>query len=299
MARLKLIDTIQSKLEEVSNADGQLILEKDGQNLYFDFDNERINISDFIEIDNEEDLDIILSPLPDKFYYVREPASIWRYQNEAWICLGRSTNILSSKIFDNVSQINNDIVYYASIKPINFNTPWSVKFKIFSEISNTNSATQYAELYLSGVGDEIGTYESKNTIYDLELKSISSNVIYLLNQDGYNKDLSHYLGIDLSNTNSNYKRTITIEFYEAKNCLIDFLDSIKDDIILGLSALDYSKLTYIRFDDNGVFANTLVREEELAKVAFSGSYNDLIDKPKLLDISEESLDLEILTFIKE
>jgi hypothetical protein len=274
MAQLKLIDTIQSKLEEVSKSDGQLILEKDGKNLYFDFNGDRIQISDFIELDDEDELTFVLAPLP------------------------KSSNILMSREFDNVLKEDN-IMYYASIKPIDFNSSWTLKFRIYADVAGAAGATQYADIFLSGIGDSLGTYEAKNTIYDLGLRCIANNILYLLNQDGFNNGGKHYLGIDLSNTKEEYSRTISIEIYEATNCLFEWAGtSLVTATNLGISALDYSKTIYIEFSQNGEFTNTTIKKEDLSNVAFSGSYNDLLDKPSLLDVAIDENTDGLLNFFK-
>jgi hypothetical protein len=298
MAQLKLIDTIQSKLEEVSKSDGQLILEKDGKNLYFDFNGDRIQISDFIELDDEDELTFVLAPLPSKFYFIKNNASLWRYLNNEWVCIAKSSNILMSREFDNVLKEDN-IMYYASIKPIDFNSSWTLKFRIYADVAGAAGATQYADIFLSGIGDSLGTYEAKNTIYDLGLRCIANNILYLLNQDGFNNGGKHYLGIDLSNTKEEYSRTISIEIYEATNCLFEWAGtSLVTATNLGISALDYSKTIYIEFSQNGEFTNTTIKKEDLSNVAFSGSYNDLLDKPSLLDVAIDENTDGLLNFFK-
>jgi hypothetical protein len=301
MAQLKLIDTIQSKLEEVSQSDGQLILEKDGKNLYFDFNGDRINISDFIELESVNDLDYIFTPLPDKFYFIKENVSLWRYINDEWNCIVKNNNILMEREFNNVIA-EDSIMYYGCFRPIDFNIPWTIKFRIYAEVADTSGATQYADIFLSGVGENLGTFETKNVIYDLGLKCISNNILYLLNKETYITDESNknYLGIDLLNTNESYNRTIKVEIYETTNCVFDWAGTeAMTASRLGISALDYSKTIYINFNENGEFTNNLVNKEELSEVAFTGSYNDLKDKPSLLEVKIDDEFEDLLTFYKE
>ena len=61
MAKLKLFSTIFSKLSSLIKKDGQVIISKDSQSLYIDVDGERVEITDWIDINTEEELLATLS----------------------------------------------------------------------------------------------------------------------------------------------------------------------------------------------------------------------------------------------
>ena len=99
MAKLKLLSTIFSKLSTLGKNDGQVIVSKDSKSLYVDLDGERIEVTDWIDVDTEENLLAILTPLINKYYYTKDSNKIWRYVNGEWI------------------NLNNDIIIISSIRP--------------------------------------------------------------------------------------------------------------------------------------------------------------------------------------
>ena len=81
MAKLKLLSTIFAKLSTLGKNDGQVIVSKDSKSLYVDLDGERIEVTDWIDVDTEENLLAILTPLTNKYYYTKDSNKIWRYVN--------------------------------------------------------------------------------------------------------------------------------------------------------------------------------------------------------------------------
>ena len=96
MAKLKLLSTIFSKLSTLGKNDGQVIVSKDSKSLYVDLDGERIEVTDWIDGDTEENLLAILTPLINKYYYTKDSNKIWRYVNGEWINLNNDSIIISS-----------------------------------------------------------------------------------------------------------------------------------------------------------------------------------------------------------
>lgn len=93
MAKLKLLSTIFSKLASLTKNNGQIIVSRDSKSLYVDLEGERIEITDWIDIDTEESLLAILSPLINKYYYTKDTNKIWRYINSNWECLNSSPKV--------------------------------------------------------------------------------------------------------------------------------------------------------------------------------------------------------------
>ena len=96
MAKLKLLSTIFSKLSTLGKNDGQVIVSTDSKSLYVDLDGERIEVTDWIDVDTEENLLAILTPLINKYYYTKDSNKIWRYVNGEWINLNNDSIIISS-----------------------------------------------------------------------------------------------------------------------------------------------------------------------------------------------------------
>jgi len=99
MAKLKLIETIQTKLSTLTKSDGQLIVVRDNASLYIDLDGNRVYISDWIDIETDTDRLAMLSPLSNKYYYVTENNKVWRYKNGDWVLIS-SINDLNEHIED-------------------------------------------------------------------------------------------------------------------------------------------------------------------------------------------------------
>ena len=96
MAKLKLLSTILYRLSTLGKNDGQVIVSKDSKSLYVDLDGERIEVTDWIDVDTEENLLAILTPLINKYYYTKDSNKIWRYVNGEWINLNNDSIIISS-----------------------------------------------------------------------------------------------------------------------------------------------------------------------------------------------------------
>ena len=105
MAKLKLIETIQSKLSTLTKKDGQLIVVRDNASLHIDLDGNRIYISDWIDISTDEERLAMISPLSNKYYYVVETNKIWRYISGSWVLIS-SIKDLNEHIEDTNIHIN-------------------------------------------------------------------------------------------------------------------------------------------------------------------------------------------------
>lgn len=93
MAKLNLIETIQTKLPTLTKKDGQLIVVRDNASLHIDLDGSRIYISDWIDISTDEERLAMLSPLNNKYYYVVETNKIWRYTSGSWVLISSIKDI--------------------------------------------------------------------------------------------------------------------------------------------------------------------------------------------------------------
>ena len=105
MAKLKLLSTIFSKLGSLTKNNGQIIVTRDSKSLYVDLEGERIEITDWIDVDTEETLLAILTPLTNKYYYTKDSNKIWRYVNSEWICLNNNINDQSPTYTESTSLV--------------------------------------------------------------------------------------------------------------------------------------------------------------------------------------------------
>lgn len=93
MAKLKLVNTIFSKLSTLSKNEGQLVVSRDSKSLYIDLNGERIEVTDWIDVNTEEELLAILTPLSNKYYFTKDTNKIWRYIEGKWNCLNADISI--------------------------------------------------------------------------------------------------------------------------------------------------------------------------------------------------------------
>lgn len=79
------IQCLKSQLSSVSIVNGQLIYTTDTQDVYWDVNNSRKQITDIIVLNTEVEKDAILAPLP-KFYYVTDSNKLYHYNN-GWVII--------------------------------------------------------------------------------------------------------------------------------------------------------------------------------------------------------------------
>lgn len=89
---LKLYHTTSSKLQTLPIVGGQLIVSRDNNTLCIDIDDiGRIEISDFIDIETDAQRLAVLAPLPNKYYYVADTNSVWRFVGGEWKKINNNT----------------------------------------------------------------------------------------------------------------------------------------------------------------------------------------------------------------
>lgn len=75
---------IQSSLDSVEIDEGSMYIAIDSNRLFFDFSGRRIEITDFASVTKRSELDDILVPNANRFYYVKKENKIYRYINDEW-----------------------------------------------------------------------------------------------------------------------------------------------------------------------------------------------------------------------
>lgn len=204
MAKLKLFSTIFSKLSSLTKKDGQIIISKDSQSLYIDIDGERVEITDWVDINTEEELLATLSPLTNKFYYTKDTHKIWRYINSKWEKLnivvtwgtieGKPDNIIYT------DDIADNLTTYDSNKVLSANQGATLGSS-YNKISNI-------------VGDDIAEY-SENSTYKVGdycmylgtlfkcISAINTPIAF----DGSNHWKATTLSTEVKELNSNLEQT--------------------------------------------------------------------------------------------
>lgn len=140
--------------------------------------------------------------------------------------------IAEKEYTDVVISANNDQagwLYFASVKPINYYTPWRIKYKVYSSIDDLNDGNQYSEVMIEGAKNTYYSYQVYNMISNTAYRPIYGHVLYTLNDVGVQSGYGHLFGIRFQYAywpDLTYSRTIKIEVIEAENCTPTLFDSM-------------------------------------------------------------------------
>lgn len=173
MSKLKLIETIQTKLPTLSKTDGQLIVVRDNASLYVDLDGNRIYISDWIDVSTETDRLAMLTPLSNKYYYVIETNKIWRYIGGSWFSITKDY-VEDTRTIAGIN-LKNDITADELIAALGVD--------IKAEQTDLDTLAS-SVAYLSNENDvisDVSTVLTTQSIVD-DLNSLSSDLILSANQ---------------------------------------------------------------------------------------------------------------------
>ena len=167
---LKLYNTTSSKLNSLNIVGGQLIVSKDDSCLYVDIDSiGRLKITDWIELETDNDRLAVLAPISGKIYYVSKTNAIWKYVKGSWKCLNE---VNKEEIFEYVLE---NLQSYLDAK-----VPTSRKINgkvLTSDItlsaSDVGATTQgYVDNQISALGN---TYYTENEI-DAKIDDINDAI---------------------------------------------------------------------------------------------------------------------------
>ena len=97
MTYVKFNTTAKSKAMSTSQipvTDGQFLIVTDTKQLMYDFGATRITLGDIVELDTEAERAALLAPL-DKFYFIKDTKTLWRYTSGVWQSLADTTTVSS------------------------------------------------------------------------------------------------------------------------------------------------------------------------------------------------------------
>lgn len=77
--------TVNSKLADFPQKDGQLIFVQDKQFIVLDFAGKRKVYNQIEELANEAARTSLLAPVSGRYYFVMDPPTLWRYQTDGWV----------------------------------------------------------------------------------------------------------------------------------------------------------------------------------------------------------------------
>lgn len=95
-AVLSVITTVHSKLADLPVEDGQLIFVRDKHEVAFDFGGQRKIYDQIEELSSEESRASLLAPVTDRYYFVKDPPVLWRYQESGWVQITTPPDDLSA-----------------------------------------------------------------------------------------------------------------------------------------------------------------------------------------------------------
>lgn len=103
--------TVDSKARDTTQlpiSEGQFLMTSDTKNVFYDLASERLQLTDIIELDTEMQRQAIIAPL-NKFYFVKDTGSLWRYNNGwlEWKQGGGSSSSAIHKILTTAGWVNN------------------------------------------------------------------------------------------------------------------------------------------------------------------------------------------------
>lgn len=99
---VKFIKDLKSNILNNNPLKEAIIFSTDTKELFADIDGNRLQISDVVNIDTIDNLNDILAPISNKFYYVEENNCLYRHINSEWVVIGGGENNITE---DDISSI--------------------------------------------------------------------------------------------------------------------------------------------------------------------------------------------------
>ena len=81
--KFSLVDTTKSVLEGTDTTEGSIYFTSDTGELYYDFNSNRVQITDFVIVNTETERAALIAPL-NKFYYILDTGILWLYKDGEW-----------------------------------------------------------------------------------------------------------------------------------------------------------------------------------------------------------------------
>lgn len=120
--------------------------------------------------------------------------------------------------------------FYAKVRPTSFDGLWYTKVKVTATVSsnaNYNTITTY-EIW--GTASTYVSYKNQNSIKSTSYRPIYYNTVFFASSTGYTNNCGHWLGFSLrgsnNSTDTNLKRTVTIELLDYDNCTVELQNSL-------------------------------------------------------------------------
>lgn len=177
---LKMIDCLQSDLDDIAIVPGQWILCTDTKEYYNDVDTGvRIKISDTIQLDTEADRSTII-PINGKFYFVKASGILYSYNNNTWTPVGtKAANITTADGSTVEAKLATISKIGRSVDYVTVQTDGQTQFTIPFPFSNYLAQGNFVEVIIGSVIVDERRYSiSGNTItFDNSMTLLSGRTI--------------------------------------------------------------------------------------------------------------------------
>lgn len=124
-------------------------------------------------------------------------------------------------------------LYFGSIKPTSYYTPWRVKYVLRARITTLNDSNQYSVVTIDGAKNAYYAYQTYNMVANTSYRPIYSHLLYTLKEAGVNAGYGHLLGIRFQSaywgstfSATAWPREVTVEVLEAENCSVELANSM-------------------------------------------------------------------------
>ena len=84
---IRFIKEIKSVIDSNAPLKEAIIFATDTKEMFVDINNTRLQINDIVTIEKEADLDNILAPLSNKFYFVEENNIFYKFKDGKWVAI--------------------------------------------------------------------------------------------------------------------------------------------------------------------------------------------------------------------
>ena len=84
---IRFIKEIKSVIDNNAPLKEAIIFATDTKEMFVDINNTRLQINDIVTIEKEADLDNILAPLSNKFYFVEENNIFYKFKDGKWVAI--------------------------------------------------------------------------------------------------------------------------------------------------------------------------------------------------------------------
>lgn len=122
----------------------------------------------------------------------------------------------------------NGTLYFGNVIPIDYYTPWKIKYRISAKITGVTDGFETSEVVFNGAKDAYYAYQTYNSTTNTSYRPYYYHVLYTCKSAGIK--YGHLIGINLrysyNPTTTANSRDVSVEILEAENCTVTLSDSM-------------------------------------------------------------------------